>query len=66
MRIIDKLRDYYDYLQDPTDTLVFDRRNSYVVTKEDILNTLDTRGGEIYFSPASVRSNILVIPCYCY
>ena len=40
MRIIDKLRDYYDYLQDPTDTLVFDRRNSYVVTKEDILRTL--------------------------
>ena len=48
MRIIDKLRDFYDYLQDPTDTLVFDRRNSYVVTKEDILNTLDTRAGEIY------------------
>lgn len=31
MRIIDKL---YDYLQDYNDTLVFDRRNSYVVTTE--------------------------------
>ena len=40
MRIIDKLYDYYDYLQDHTDTLVFDRRNSYVVTKDDILRTL--------------------------
>ena len=41
MRIIDKLYDYYDYLQDHNDTLVFDRRNSYVVTKEDILRYFD-------------------------
>lgn len=55
MRIIDKLYDYYDYLQDHTDTLVFDRRNSYVVTKEDILCTLDTRCGR--------KDNLLLLQC---
>lgn len=34
MRIIDNQHDIYDYLQDPTDTLVFDRRNSFLLTKE--------------------------------
>lgn len=34
MRIIDKKHDFYDYLQDPTDTLVFDRRKSFMLTKE--------------------------------
>ena len=38
MRIIDKLQDYYDYLADPTDTLVFDRRGSVLITKQDICN----------------------------
>ena len=55
MRIIDKLYDYYDYLQDHNDTLVFDRRNSYVVTKEDILCTLDTRCGR--------KDNLLMLQC---
>lgn len=36
MRIIDKNHDFYDYLQDPTDTLVFDRRESFTLTKENI------------------------------
>lgn len=36
MRIIDKNHDYYDYLQDPTDTLVFDRRNSFILEKSYI------------------------------
>ena len=40
MRIIDKNRDYYDYLQDPTDTLVFDRRGSFILTKEIFINRL--------------------------
>lgn len=35
MRIIDKKQDFYDYLQDPTDRLVFDRRGSFLITKED-------------------------------
>lgn len=34
MRIIDKNHDFYDYLQSHTDTLVFDRRNSFLLTKE--------------------------------
>lgn len=33
MRIIDKNTDYYDYLQDREDTLVFDRRGSFLLTK---------------------------------
>lgn len=34
MRIIDKQHDFYDYLQDPTDDIVFDRRGSFLLTKE--------------------------------
>ena len=34
MRIIDKITDYYDYLQDSTDKLVFDRRGSFLLTRE--------------------------------
>lgn len=41
MRIIDKNYDYYDYLQSYNDTLVFDRRNSFILTKEDICNALN-------------------------
>ena len=40
MRIIDKQHDFYDYLQDPTDTIVFDRRDSFLLTKEMICNRL--------------------------
>lgn len=34
MRIIDKQHDFYDYFQDPTDRIVFDRRGSFLLTKE--------------------------------
>lgn len=34
MRIIDKNYDFYDYLQNPSDPLVFDRRGSFMLTKE--------------------------------
>jgi len=40
MRIIDKQHDFYDYLQDPTDTIVFDRRGSFLLTKEMIINKI--------------------------
>ncbi|MBE6015913.1 MAG: hypothetical protein E7241_11235 [Lachnospiraceae bacterium] len=40
MRIIDKLHDFYDYLQDPTDRIVFDRRGSFLLTKEDFCEGL--------------------------
>ena len=41
MRIIDKLQDYYDYLQDYDDNLVFDRRGSYLITKQDICDSIE-------------------------
>ena len=34
MRIIDKQYDFYDYLQDPTDDIVFDRRDSFLLSKD--------------------------------
>lgn len=34
MRIIDKNQDFYDYLQSPTDSIVFDRRGSFLLTKQ--------------------------------
>ena len=40
MRIIDKQYDYYDYLQNYTDTIVFDRRGSCVLTKENVCQAL--------------------------
>ena len=40
MRIIDSQYDYYDYLQNYTDSIVFDRRGSRVLTKEDVCQAL--------------------------
>lgn len=40
MRIIDKKHDFYDYLQDSTDNLVFDRRESFLLTKEMVCRYL--------------------------
>ena len=37
MRIIDKEYDYYDYLQTSEDKIVFDRRNSFLLTKEKVI-----------------------------
>ena len=45
MRIIDKLHDYYDYLQNPEDNLVFDRRDSFILTKEAVCHGLHFSGG---------------------
>ena len=36
MRIIDKNKDYYDYLRCYDDDVVFDRRGSYILTNQDI------------------------------
>lgn len=41
MRIIDKQHDFYDYLQDPTDRIVFDRRDSFLLTKERFCEGMD-------------------------
>lgn len=41
MRIIDKNHDFYDYLQDPTDnSIVFDRRGSFLLEKSHICNQI--------------------------
>ena len=36
MRIIDKNKDFYDYLQYYDDDVVSDRRGSYILTNQDI------------------------------
>lgn len=38
MRIIDKNKDYYDYLQCYNDDIVYDRRNSHFITLDDLKN----------------------------
>ena len=48
MRIIDKNTDYYDYLQDREDTLVFDRRGSVLINKTDIYNVISYRDAHLY------------------
>ena len=40
MRIIDKNYDFYDYLSDDTDTIVFDRRGSYILKRDNVRNAL--------------------------
>ena len=40
MRIIDKQHDFYDYLQDPTDRIVFDRRGAFLLTKKLFCNDI--------------------------
>lgn len=42
MRIIDRQNDYYDYLQDYEDTLVFDRRGSFLLSEEIFCRKLST------------------------
>ena len=51
MRIIDKQNDYYDYLQDNGDDLVFDRRGSRSLSKEEILDTVNRVLDSYYHVP---------------
>lgn len=60
MRIIDKNTDFYDYLQDSTDTIVFDRRNSFLLTKEKICNGLNF---DDYFK--NVSRKFILLQCGC-
>ena len=52
MRIIDKNQDFYDYLQSPTDSIVFDRRGSFLLTKQMVCrkagNPVEHSGNENY------------------
>ena len=59
MRIIDKQTDYYDYLQDDGDDLVFDRRGSRSLSKEEIRQTI----GIMWNSYHHVPHIFLVLQC---
>lgn len=59
MRIIDKRHDFYDYLQDSTDNLVFDRRDSFLLTKEMVCYYLNNNVG--YYKNS--RDNIVLLQC---
>jgi len=59
MRIIDKNNDYYDYLQDKEDNLVFDRRGSFVLTKQDILRAVNRRLNNFHRDP----DNFMLLQC---
>ena len=56
MRIIDKQHDFYDYLQDPTDRIVFDRRGSFLLTKEIFCEGIRFQG---YYSDSRFRFVLL-------
>ena len=58
MRIIDNKHDFYDYLQDPTDIIVFDRRDSFELTKDFLCSRLyETRQNE--------KSGLMYIQLQC-
>ena len=59
MRIIDKQNDYYDYLQDNEDNLVFDRRGSFVLAKQDILEAITRRLNNFHKDP----DNFMLLQC---
>lgn len=59
MRIIDKNHDFYDYLQDPTDnSIVFDRRGSFLLEKSYICN-------QIYSSNSGISNQYKFISLQC-
>ena len=64
MRIIDKLTDFYDFYQDPTDTIVFDRRGSFIIDKEDFGQRLYNFG---YFGRNRKHDDyrLLLLQCGC-
>lgn len=59
MKIICKVKDFYDYLQGiyPDDSFVFDRRNYYYLRREDILNWCSAKVSEYVFLILTVGYN---------
>lgn len=57
MRILDKYYDFYDCYQDYTDDMVFDRRGSFLLTKDTICKQLYNKRG--YWG--KVRDNHLIL-----
>ena len=60
MRIIDKNKDYYDYLQDPTDVVVFDRRGSFILTKDIFKRKMESFRGHYLSKTDNVYDNVLL------
>lgn len=54
MRIISKIKDFYDYISyefsDKDDDIIFDRRNSIILTKNDIVSFLNFNTKKNYLS----------------
>ena len=64
MRIIDTQHDFYDYLQDSTDTLVFDRRNSFLITKEYLCSSITSiYNRRSHFSNSVDTYKFLLLQC---
>lgn len=65
MRIISKIKDFYDYvsyeLSDKDDNIVFDRRNSLILTKDNIASFLGLNRYEKKTYYSTRHSNYLVL-----
>lgn len=59
MRIIDKNHDYYDYLADPTDTITFDRRGSFLLERSTICEVMQPFGEAYYNAVNNYRHMLL-------
>src|SRR5574344_781986 len=69
MRILDKNKDYYDYLCNTPDSepdVFFDRRGSFILKQSDLIRSLyeNKRGHFVYFSP-SKNYSIYYFGLYC-
>ena len=62
MKIIDKNKDYYDYLQQYDDTLVYDRRGSYPLTKFDVIDKL---WGKLWEREATFQDKYMLLQIGC-
>lgn len=66
MRIIDRNVDFYDYLQDYDDTIVFDRRNSWLLTKQEVLRRIALQVGRgKYFRQMRDENNYRFVLLQC-
>lgn len=64
MRIIDKNHDFYDYLQDPTDnTLIFDRRGSFLLDKKRICEAMYRINYMRYGRHKDCKHHIIFVSC---
>ena len=62
MRIIDKNHDFYDYLQDPSDTIIFDRRGSFLLDKKRICEAM-RKSNWLGYSHNNYTHNFITLQC---